>query len=417
MAPMLDVTAIDRVLTCISTFTGLGGMDLGLEAAGFRHLASVEWDEAARRSIKANGRDAAWNLLPTGDIEQVAQELVPSHVGLLRGELDLLVRAPPCQPYSKAAQWTPSARKGLGDRRGQYLDDLLTLADRFNPQVVMLENVRGFVQGKTSAVSHIESRLREVDPGYVVQHAVLDAVDFGVPQRRSRAIVVATRTGRRFEWPEPRERRVAWDAVADLGSQVELPRATGAWADLLPSIPEGQNYLFHTDRGDGLPMFGYRTRYWSFLLKLAKSEPSWTLPAQPGPATGPFHWDNRPLSVAELLRLQSFPADWKVEGPRRTDQVRQIGNATPPLLAELLGRSVARHIEPDLRFPDPPALDVPAARPIPKPRKVERVTDPRYLGLIGQHVAHPGHGRGPGALRASSGEPARQHPVTPTHVR
>lgn len=399
MAEMSDEPRAQSHLTCVSTFTGLGGMDLGLEAAGFKHLASVEWDDAARRSIKANGRDGTWNLLETGDIEQVAQELKPSDIGLARGELDLLVGAPPCQPYSKAAQWTPSARKGLDDRRGQYLDDLLTLASRLHPKVVLLENVRGFVQGRTSAVGHIEACLHALDERYVVTHQILNAFDYGVPQRRSRAIVVATRMDRPFDWPEPREHRVAWDALAGLGPQDELPRATGRWATLLPSIPEGQNYLFHTDRGNGLPMFGYRTRYWSFLLKLAKAEPSWTLPAHPGPATGPFHWDNRPLSVPEMLRLQSFPADWTVEGPRRTDQVRQIGNATPPLLAEVLGASVAHHIDPDSCLREL-TLEIPPARPIPQPRKAVEVTDQRYLDQVGQHEAHPGHGMGPGARAA-----------------
>lgn len=137
MVRMPDASEMQPRLTCISTFTGLGGMDLGLEAAGFQHLASVEWDEAARRSIKANGKDGKWNLLATGDIEPVTRELGPAEVGLDRSELDPLAGAPPCQPYSKAAQWTPGARKGLNDRRGQYLDDLLILADRFHPKVVL----------------------------------------------------------------------------------------------------------------------------------------------------------------------------------------------------------------------------------------------------------------------------------------
>ena len=91
------------------------------------------------------------------------------------------------------------------------------------------------------------------------------------------------------------------------------PKAAGKWAGLLPTIPEGENYLFHTRLGGGRPLFGYRTRYWSFLLKLAKDEPSWTLQAHPGPATGPFHWANRPLTVQEMLRLQSSqqPGEWR----------------------------------------------------------------------------------------------------------
>ena len=84
----------------------------------------------------------------------------------------------------------------------------------------------------------------------------------------------------------------------------------GKWADLLPTIPEGQNYLWHTNRGGGSQLFGWRTRYWSFLLKLAKNLPSWTIQAHPGSSIGPFHWRNRKLSVPEMCRLQTFPTAW-----------------------------------------------------------------------------------------------------------
>ena len=113
----------------------------------------------------------------------------------------------------------------------------------------------------------------------------------------------------------------------------------GKWADLLPSIPEGSNYLHHTDRGEGMPLFGWRRRYWTFLLKLAKNRPSWTIQAQPGPAVGPFHWSNRRLSVRELSRLQTFPDDVNIVGGKGSAQ-KQLGNAVPSLLAEVIGRAI-----------------------------------------------------------------------------
>src|SRR4029078_5650811 len=90
-----------------------------------------------------------------------------------------------------------------------------------------------------------------------------------------------------------------WDAIGHLSNrEVDEPLApAGKRAGLLPSSPEGNNYLWHTPRGGGKPLFGWRTRYWSFLLKLAKDKPSWTLQAQTGPATGPVHWPNRNPSV------------------------------------------------------------------------------------------------------------------------
>ncbi len=88
-----------------------------------------------------------------------------------------------------------------------------------------------------------------------------------------------------------------------------------------------------------MPLFGWRRRYWNFLLKLAKRLPSRTIQAQPGPAVGPFHWENRRLSDRELCRLQTFPDDVQVHGNRMSVQ-RQIGNAVPSLLAEVLGREI-----------------------------------------------------------------------------
>ena len=229
---------------------------------------------------------------------------------------------------------------------------------------------------------------------YELDHRVIDAADVGAPQHRSRAIVVATRIGSGLRWPATVEPTTAWDAIGNLlQRQEELPEPRGKWAGLLPSIPEGENYLWHTGRGGGEELFGWRTRYWSFLLKLAKDRPSWTLPAQPGPATGPFHWDNRPLSVPELLRLQTFPADWTVEGSARTDHVRQIGNATPPLLAEVLGRCVVELITGDAPR-EPLVMAIERSDTIPAAGQVEPIAD-EYRHRVGFHADHPGSGLGP----------------------
>src|SRR5206468_6143085 len=125
----------------------------------------------------------------------------------------------------------------------------------------------------------------------------------------------------------------AWDAIGDFSQDSNDPdlAISGKWADLLPTIPEGKNYLWHTPRGGGEPLFGWRTRYWNFLLKLAKDQPSWTIQAQPGPAVGPFHWKSRRLSTRELCRLQTFPDDVVIVGDRMSLH-RQVGNAVPSLL-------------------------------------------------------------------------------------
>jgi DNA (cytosine-5)-methyltransferase 1 len=167
---------------------------------------------------------------------------------------------------------------------------------------------------------------------------------------------------------------------------------TGKWADLLPTIPEGQNYLWHTARGGGVPLFGWRRRFWSFLLKLSKGLPSWTIQAQPGPATGPFHWRNRRLSARELARLQTFPDDVALACGRAEAQ-RLIGNAVPSALAELLGREIKRQLLGDA-VPRVPLTLLPRRRDdSPEPEPLALLPS-RYRTLIGEHAEHPGTGRG-----------------------
>jgi DNA (cytosine-5)-methyltransferase 1 len=338
-----------------------------------------------------------WLQVNQNDVSDFCRVGYPANFGLVPGELALLAAAPPCQPFSAAAQWSASARTGLDDSRARCVKSLMKVVSSFLPEVVVLENVAGFVEGRSSALPYLTRAFAAINghrsTSYRVQTRVLDAADYGVPQRRRRAFVVAHREGRTFEWPRViRQRSTCWDALHDVAI-ADPPRPLGKWAELLPSIPEGHNYLWHTRRGGGEPLFGYRSRYWSFLLKLSKDQPSWTLAAQPGPSTGPFHWDNRPLAVPEMLRLQSFPTDWIVAGSRRS-QVRQVGNATPPLLAEAVGREVAAQFF-DAELPEEWQLRLARAQSAPSVPAKPGPVAPKYRPLLGDHPDHPGRGKGP----------------------
>ena len=383
-------------LLCLSTFSGVGGLDLGLERAGFGIIGAVENDGAAGRSLAIN-RPRLPNLM-THDINEIAYGLLPRDLGIGKEELSLLAAGPPCQPFSKAAQWAQTGALGLNDDRADCLQGLATLIERFLPHAVLIENVPGFVRGRSSALPFLEERLAAINrrsgTRYRLSYGVLDAADFGVPQRRRRAIVIVLRNGEEAAWPAATHRdhpvRV-WDALHGVSPKA-APAPSGQFAGLLPSVPEGMNYQYFTERGEGPPLFGYRRRYWSFLLKLAKAEPAWTVPANPGPATGPFHWESRPLAPEEILRLQSFPSAWNLEGSYRV-QVRQAGNATPPLLAELLGRSIAKQLF-AANFFVPPTLAIERAAFVPPPTPARPVPD-KYLSLAGEHPPHPGPGCGP----------------------
>lgn len=395
-----------RTPTALSIFSGAGGMDIGLEAAGFGHVGVIEIDETASSTLAHNR--PAWKLLSEGDVLIAAETLTPESLGLSVGDLDLLAGGPPCQPFSLAAQWAASGRRGMEDPRAQTVHATMKMIRSFLPKAVLMENVLGFVQGRHSAIDFLRNEFDaiadETGVSYHLQWRLVNAADYGVPQNRRRVIVVALRDGLDFKWPELTHHEDpirAWDAIGDL-RQSSPPRSAGRWEGLLESIPAGSNYQWLTSRGGGEELFGYRTRYWNFLLKLSPDEPSWTLSASPGPATGPFHWENRHLTVREQLRLQTFPDDWELAGGQR-QQVRQAGNATPALLAEVMGYAILRAL--GHATPRKPKLALDRARSEPpklaKPRPVRH----EYRELIGAKAAHLGTGLGPAPRTV--GVPAR----------
>lgn len=387
-------------------------MDYGFEAAGFRTAVALEMEANCCRTLRDN-RD--WPVIES-DIFPVTTDQILAKAHLRKGEADLLIGGPPCQPFSKSGYWATGDSKRLSDPRANTLGAYLRVLKEALPRAFVLENVSGLAysrkdEGLQYLLREMERLNRDTGSNYRPVYRVLKAAEYGVPQLRERLFIVAARDGTPFEFPTPRfgessnsdlplgdsnrfePYRTAWDAIGDLKhdpSEEDL-EMRGKWAELLPSIPEGQNYLWHTDRGGGVALFGWRRRFWNFLLKLAKDRPAWTIQAQPGPSTGPFHWDNRRLSLRELSRLQTFPDNVVVRGNRIAAQ-RQIGNAVPSLLAEVIGREVLsqffhRRGNRRLTLLPPRRTFCPApTAPAAVPRK--------YLALVGQETAHPGTGRG-----------------------
>ena len=141
-----------------------------------------------------------------------------------------------------------------------------------------------------------------------------------------------------------------------------------------------------------MPLFGWRTRYWTFLLKLAKDRPSWTIQAQPGPATGPFHWTNRRLSSQELCRLQTFPGHLKFDCTRNAVQ-HMLGNAVPSLVAEVIAREIRAQLLGQPITKKKLQLLPPRRESTPRPEGVAKVPSV-YHSLVGDHADHPGEGLG-----------------------
>jgi DNA (cytosine-5)-methyltransferase 1 len=410
-------------LKAISLFTGAGGLDFGFEAAGFQIAVALDMDPIAARSFKVSRPDVPYLVR---DVSDTPSDEILRAGSLKEGEASVLIGGPPCQPFSKAGYWVRGGGGGLEDPRARTLQEYLRVVRDTLPEVILLENVHGIAYtGKEEGLFFIFIELERINKERGVSYepvwAVLNAADYGVPQLRYRFFLVAHREGRRFDFPKPThgpkgtitsEYVTSWDAIGDIVIDLEEEKdlaVRGKWADLLPSIPEGWNYLWHTDCGSGLPLFGWRTRYWNFLLKLAKAKPSWTITANPGPSIGPFHWRNRKLSVGELMALQTFPKDVKVRGSYREAQ-RQIGNAVPSLLAEVLARQILATFF-GKTLSEPPRLMVRPKRPIPDPEPVGDVPE-RYLAMVGEHAPHPGTGKGP---RARAPTPGGSEELFPEH--
>jgi DNA (cytosine-5)-methyltransferase 1 len=343
-------------MRCISLFSGCGGLDLGLQRAGFEIVFATDSNALCAESHKANFDGGNFVLAP---IEDVTSE----HLATAASEpVDLLAGGPPCPPFSKSRFYRPDKPRALHDPVADAtLNGYLRVLADVRPRAFLLENVPGMrYKVHAGALHHIEREAERL--GYKTTWAVLNAADFGVPQIRERFFLIGSRTGL-VVMPDPTHARdpgstllgsallpwvTAGEVLADLDTEENASDeghfAGGQFHDLLTQIPPGDNYLFFTaKRGHPDPVWEWRSRYWSFLLKLSPSMPSWTIQARRSNNMGPFHWRNRILRIDEVKRLQTFPDDWYLAG-RVEDQWRQVGNAVPPLLAERLGQAIKQHL-------------------------------------------------------------------------
>lgn len=352
----------------ISLFSGAGGLDLGIERSGFRTVVAVEWDDDAADTMEKNAhqhfpdlRDVIRaNLYPlaVGGHDGITPKDILRAAGLGRTRPEMLVGGPPCVAFSKSGFWLDWKRDGV-DPAASLLQAYTRVLAEARPRFFILENVYALTFDNKASRPAFDRLLGEIDAaGYQFRWRVLNAADYGVPQLRPRLFIVGSRKRDRLpDLPEPThhgrwERRrttggplrhvTSGEVLEGIVAEPEAEEVVrGRWGHLLPDIPPGGNYLHYTaERGHPDPIFEWRSRYWSFLLKLDPDRPAPTIQAQPGPNVGPFHWENRRLRVPELKRLFTFPDDYAFVGKRSSIQ-SQIGNSVPPLLAERVAGSVA----------------------------------------------------------------------------
>jgi len=346
----------------ISLFSGAGGLDLGVEAAGYIVTGALERDLDAADTMEKNFAHLTSPVIRQNILDVPTRQVLRAAGLRGRERPDLLVGGPPCTPFSKSGFWLEWKRDGL-DPDSSLLQEYTRILSEARPRAFVLENVYALTYNNRASRPAFSRLLKEIDEaGYHCRWAVLNAADFGVPQLRPRLFIVgAPKRSRLPDLPTPThggrwERREtgggalphvttgqAFQGLEDVAEPDES--VGGKWGHLLSDVPPGDNYLFYTARrGHTSPIFEWRSRYWSFLLKLDPNRPSPTVQAQPGPYVGPFHWENRRLRLPELKRLFTFPDDFAVVGTRRAAQ-SQLGNAVPPLLAQRVSEAVVASTE------------------------------------------------------------------------
>lgn len=305
-------------LTSLEICGGAGGQALGLEQAGFDHVAVVELDAHACATLRANR--PAWR------VEQAdLVEWAPS-ADLLAYDLDLFGGGVPCPPFSKAG-----LQRGADDERDLF-PVALKLVGRLQPRAVMLENVRGLLDPVFADYrNHILEQL--ADMGYKGEWRLLHASDFGVPQLRPRAILVALqeRYAAHFEWPEPvggapTVGDALWDLMGADGWR-GLPDWRAKASAIAPTLVGGSKKHGGPDLGPTRAR-----RAWAELgvngSTIAEAAPGRDFEGMPR------------LTVRMAARIQGFPDEWEITGAK-TNAYRQVGNAFPPPVARAVGQAIA----------------------------------------------------------------------------
>jgi DNA (cytosine-5)-methyltransferase 1 len=331
-------------MSFVDLFAGAGGMTMGFAQAGFEPIFAVEIDPSAARTYEAN----FGAHMHAGPIQEVKD--FP--------EADLVIGGPPCQGFSPLGRdRDPQSRELLNRLWHQYARALRQI----RPLAFVIENVPEFVRSEQFQAFLRTARRREELREYVIEYRVLNAVDFGVPQRRRRGIVLASRVGRPM-WPEPTHAQepelfglhpyvTVRDAIGDLplepdGVNWHIGRnPTPKSLERYRAVPEGGNrFDLAKNRPDILPDCWARkkTGTTDVFGRLWWDRPAFTIRTEffkPEKGRYLHPQADRPITHREAARLQSFADDFQFEGSK-TEVARQIGNAVPPVLAERIALAI-----------------------------------------------------------------------------
>ncbi|MFN4254473.1 MAG: DNA (cytosine-5-)-methyltransferase [Saprospiraceae bacterium] len=335
----------------IELFAGAGGLAVGLEKAGLKCAALNEIDKWACATLRKNRPD--WNVLE-GDIRGM-------DFSAYRGKVDLVAGGFPCQAFSYAGK-----KLGFSDARGTLFYEFARVVQEVSPPICLGENVRGLLNhDKGRTLQGMLSVLDEI--GYrVVPVQVLRAIDYRVPQKRERLILVGIRKDINlpFEYPKPHKKiytladalktGVLYDSDVPASAGAKYPKSKAEVLDMVPPKGYWRNLPLDVQKkfmGGSFHLSGGKT---GIARRIGWDEPCLTLTCSPAQKqTERCHpEETRPFTVREYARIQTFPDDWMFEGSI-AQQYKQIGNAVPVNLGEEVGYAIVRFLNRYYSLPKP----------------------------------------------------------------
>lgn len=333
--------------TSVEICAGAGGQAVGLHAAGFRHLALIEIDENACDTLRANvygNREWAGCRVIKADLK----EFKAGELALSRGKLDLLAGGVPCPPFSFAGR-----QLGADDERDLF-PTMLRLVEDLQPKAVMIENVRGLLEPPQKFAEYREDIKQALkDAGYKICYwEVLEARDYGVPQLRPRAILIAMRPeyAKHFEWKKPNAETITVAEALKSSMRKRFKATESEYPDWETAY---KHWLRLAKSGDVAPtLVGGSKKHGGADLGPTRAKEAWRKlgvcglgvanePEDMQDAKRDLYSERGPkLTVSQAAIIQGFPKDWKFSG-RKTAAYRQVGNAFPPPVAQAVGRQIA----------------------------------------------------------------------------
>lgn len=356
--------------TLISLFAGAGGLDVGLERAGFQTVLATDCDgdccatlvSSQQRRIPVSTdrrrRHLAGAHVVRAPIAEVTESTLRSHGLKIDGPPDLLAGGPPCQPFSSSG-----LQRSVLDDRGRLFEHFVRIAAELEPKFILFENVRGLVtaRGPSGQPGEALNMVREAFEGigYATSFALLNAADFGAPQRRVRLFMLAAREHQLPPFPSATHGRrpetslfgelAPWVSLADFMKNRREPpadevvRPSSALQGLLAGVPDGSG-LKSPGKAEPTRPGGH----WGYKQGTFIANPE--LPARTVTAASTQDWIRasdgslRRLAFSECAALQGFPKDWAFSG-KKTSRFRQVGNAVPAVLGEVLGKAILPMLE------------------------------------------------------------------------